>query len=67
MRSILVWAARLAAVAGIAVMALAAVVRLSGDYWVGGFQVGTLLQVGIALTLVGCLGYLAALVERAGP
>ena len=67
MRRILVWAARLAAAAGIAVMALAAVVRLSGDYWLGGFQVGTLLEVGMALTLVACLGYLAALVERAGP
>jgi len=44
-------------------MLLAVGGRLSGLYWLAGFQMGTILQVGIAMVLVGCLGYVAALVE----
>lgn len=36
-------------------------VRLTGEYWIAGFQVGTLLQAGIAGLVFGCfcmLGYL---------
>jgi hypothetical protein len=61
----LIWMARFAGAAGIAVIALAVLARLSGAYWLGGFQVGTLLQAGMAATLVACLGYVAALAERA--
>jgi hypothetical protein len=67
MQVVLIWVARVAGIAGVLVMALAAVARLSGDYWLGGFQVGTILQVGMAVTLVACLGYMAALVERTRP
>jgi hypothetical protein len=61
----LIWIARFAGVAGVAVIALAVLARLSGAYWLGGLQVGTLLQGGMAATLVACLGYVAALAERA--
>jgi len=44
-------------------MLLAAGGRLGGVYWLAGFQIGTILQGGMAMTLVGCLGYVAALVE----
>jgi hypothetical protein len=60
----LIWIARLAGIAGVLAMVLAVLVRLSGDYWFAGFQVGTILQAGMAGTLVACLGYTAALVER---
>jgi len=64
MEALLVWIGRLAGVAGVALCAVAVVARLVGAYWLGGFQVGTLLQVGVAVMVLGCLGYLAALTER---
>ena len=64
MQELLVWVGRLAGVAGVALCAVAVVTRLVGAYWLGGFQVGTLLQVGVAVMVLGCLGYLAALTER---
>ena len=67
MQVVLIWIARLAGIAGVLVMVLAVLVRLSGDYWLGGFQVGTILEAGMAMTLVACLGYIAALVERTKP
>ena len=67
MQGVLIWTARLAGIAGVLAMVFAVLVRLSGDFWFGGFQVGTILQAGMAVTLVGCLGYTAALVERTKP
>jgi len=66
MEELLVWIGRLAGVAGVALCVVAVVARLVGAYWLGGFQVGTLLQVGVAAMVLGCLGYLAALTERFG-
>jgi hypothetical protein len=63
MHELLVWIARAAAIGGIGTMLLAVGGRLGGAYWLAGFQVGTILQAGMALTLVGCLGYVAALAE----
>jgi hypothetical protein len=57
------WAARIAGLVGIAAIVLAVIGRLAGLFWVGSFQVGTVLQAGMAATLLACLGYLAALVE----
>ena len=67
MQVVLIWIARLTGIAGVLVMVLAVLVRLSGDYWLAGFQVGTILQAGMAVTLVACLGYTAVLVERTKP
>jgi len=66
MKPLLIWIARCSAIAGVIAMALAVVVRLSGAYWLGGFQVGTILQAGMAATLVACLSYLAAFAEQRG-
>ncbi len=63
MHELLVWIARVAAIGGIGTMLLAVGGRLGGAYWLAGFQIGTILQAGMAMTLVGCLGYVAALVE----
>jgi hypothetical protein len=64
MQELLVWVGRLAGVAGVALCAVAVVARLVGAYWLGGFQVGTLLQIGVAGMVLGCLCFLAALTER---
>lgn len=63
MHKLLLWIARIAGAAGVAAMALAATGRLAGVYWIAGFQVGTVLQAGMAATLVACLGYVAVLAE----
>ena len=63
MRGLLVWIARVAGIGGVGLMLLAAGGRLGGVYWLAGFQIATILQGGMAMTLVGCLGYVAALVE----
>jgi len=38
--------------------------RLSGAFWIAGFQTGTLLQAGIAAMVFGCLCFLAVLTQR---
>lgn len=64
MTRLLIWIARMAGTCGVALIAVAAVTRLAGAYWIGGFQMGTLLQAGIAMALVGCLAYIVVLVEQ---
>ena len=65
MQVLLIWAARIAAVAGVALMATAVMARVSGVYSLGSFQSGTILQAGMAAVLLACLGYLTTLAERA--
>ena len=64
MQALLVWIGRTAGTVGVLLTALAVIVRIRGGYHFAGLQIGTLLLAGIAAMLVGCLGYLAALVER---
>jgi hypothetical protein len=64
MENLLLWIGRLGGIAGIAITVIAVVARLQGTYMLGGFQIGTLLQAGIAAMVAGCLGYTAALAER---
>lgn len=66
MHNLLIWIARLAGILGVALIVVAGFARLSGAFWLAGFQIGTLLQAGMAAMLVACLGYLASLAER-GP
>ena len=66
MQVLLRWAARIAGLIGIAAMAIAVIGRVAGLDWFGAFQVGTVLQAGMAAALVACLAYLAALAERPG-
>ena len=51
MNNLLLWFGRLAGVVGLLLIAVAAVVRMKGVYWLGSFQVGTLLLGG---TGAGC-------------
>ncbi len=64
MDNLLRWVGRLAGIAGFALCAIAIVVRLSGSWTIGGFQVGTMLQAGTAAMVLGCLAYCATLAER---
>lgn len=60
---------RLGQLSGIvgALLCLASVLfRLKGAYWLGGFQIGTLLQAGIAAMVFGCFCLLLILSKDAG-
>ena len=61
---LLLWMGRVGGIAGVILCAVAIVVRLRGEFNLGGLQVGTLLLGGMAAVLLGCLGYLAFLAER---
>ena len=65
MTNLLLWLGRLAGLAGILVVLVAVATRARGLYAVGGYQAGTLLLVGIALMVLGCLAYVGSLAERA--
>ena len=60
----LLWVGRLAGLLGVLICAVAIVARLSATYGMMGFQVGTVLQAGVAMMVLGCLGYLALLARR---
>ena len=63
MESLLVWVGRLGGVVGVLLSVGAVLLRFRSVYNFAGFQIGTLLLAGIACMVVGCLGYLAAMVE----
>ena len=63
MRTLLTWIGRLTGALGIVTIIAALAARLAGAYWLGGYQVGTILQAGMACVLLACLGYTAVLVE----
>ena len=63
MDGLLLWIGRVAGVGGVVLCAVAAAMRLSGDYWLGSFQLITLFQGGIAAMIVGCLCFLVLLRE----
>jgi hypothetical protein len=64
MESLLLWIGRIAGIVGLALSAWAAYARLTGAYFAGGFQVGTLLLAGMTAMLVACLCLLLVLTER---
>jgi hypothetical protein len=60
----LLWVGRLAGIVGVLIFAVAVVVRLGGTHHLMGFQAGTVLQGGVAMMVLGCLGYLALIARR---
>ena len=66
MNNLLLWLGRAAGVAGLLLIAVAVVVRLTGVYWLGGFQVGTVLLGGTAALAAGCFALLLVLTSRSG-
>lgn len=61
---LLLWLGRATAVAGVSLCVVAGVARLGGQYWLGGFQLITLLQGGMALMIAACLCFVVLLTER---
>jgi hypothetical protein len=64
MESILLWIGRIAGLAGLATSAWAAIARLQGAYFAGGYQIGTLLLVGMAGMVIACFCFLFVLTMR---
>ena len=64
MESILLWIGRIAGIAGLGLSAWAAVARLRGAFFAGGFQIGTLLMVGMTGMIIACLCLLFVLTMR---
>lgn len=48
MMNALLWLGRISGLLGTLLCLVSVVFRLLGNYWLGGFQVGTLLQAGVA-------------------
>ncbi len=63
MNALLLTVGRLAGAAGVVMTLVAVVVRVTGHYWVAGYQTGTILLGGMAMMLIGCLSLLAVLVS----
>jgi hypothetical protein len=53
-----------AGILGLLLCLVAAAARLSGRFFVGGMQAGTLMQAGTAAMIAGCLAYLVVLTRR---
>ena len=66
MNNLLLWLGRLAGVVGLALIVAAVGLRLTGAYWLGGFQVGTMLLGGTAALAAGCFALLLVLASRPG-
>lgn len=64
METSLLWIGRLAGVLGVLLCLIAIGARLTGAFWIAGFQAGTVLQAGMAAMLLGCLAHLAVLTAR---
>jgi len=63
MSNLLRWTGRSAGLIGVLLCTVSVVTRAAGVFVVGGFQVGTVLQAGMAAMILGCLAYLAVLVD----
>ena len=61
---LLIWIGRLVGLAGVVLCGVAVYSRMTGSYFVGSFQVGTLLQAGMTAILVGCFCLLIAITNR---
>ena len=64
MEMVLVWLGRLAAVAGTVMLVASIAFRLSGRYFIGDLQIGTLLNVAMAGLVFACTCFLAVLTRR---
>jgi hypothetical protein len=65
MENLLLWIGRLAGAGGILLCAVSVVARATERWSLVGFQVGTVLQLGMAAMIFACLAYCADFAERA--
>ena len=61
METTLLWIGRLAGLLGMIACLIAVGIRLTGAYWIGGLQAGTLFLAGVAAMTFGCLALLLVL------
>ena len=66
MNSLLIWIGRIAGLLGLATVTCAVALRLSGVWHVGGLQIGTLMNAGVAAMVIGAWAYVASIAERGG-
>ena len=64
MNDVLLWIGRVAGVVGALLCVAAILIRIGGQYWIAGYQVGTLLLAGSAAMVGACLCFLWVLVGR---
>ena len=64
MDGLLLLLGRVAGVAGLVLCVVAGFFRVSGAYYLGGFQLATLLQAGVGALVVGCFFLLLLLAGR---
>jgi hypothetical protein len=64
MQTLLMWIGRVAGLAGFALCAVAFVARATNTWNLGSYNIGAILQAGVAGMLLGCLAYAAYLAER---
>lgn len=64
MDALLLALGRVAGSGGVALCIIGGAVRLTGRHWIAGYEALTLLQAGIAGMTLGCLCFLAVLVQR---
>jgi hypothetical protein len=63
MQMALLWIGRLTGLLGVLLVMASVLGRASGTFYIGSLQIGTVLQGGIAATVLSCLAYLIVLVE----
>ena len=55
---------RLVGVLGAILIAIAGAARVAGQFWIGGYQVGTLMTAGIAAVSLGCFALMWVIAGR---
>jgi hypothetical protein len=63
MNKLLRWTGRIAGAVGVLLCLVSCLARVAGVWTIGGFQIGTMLQGGMAAMILGCLAYLAMLAD----
>ncbi len=64
MNDMLLWGGRAAGAIGVLLCVVGAGARFTGEFWLGGFQVGTLLLAGTSAMIAGCFCLLVLLTRR---
>ena len=64
MSNLLLWIGRLAGLVGLAAVGCAVMLRVTGTWHLGGLQIGTLMNTGVAAMVFGTWAYAASIAER---
>lgn len=67
MNDLLIWLGRIAGLVGLAAVGGAVLLRATGVWHVGGVQIGTLMNAGVAAMVLGTWAYAASIAERRRP